>query len=80
MGPVCSKPGVVSFQAIAEIDALSVLDDRPNAADAACHDDEIQLLKQVIQSLPLRCGQVITLRKIYGLSHTTLDAAWKFAF
>jgi RNA polymerase sigma-70 factor (ECF subfamily) len=30
--------------------------------------EDIQLLVQAIQSLPERCRQVFTLRKIYGLS------------
>ena len=34
-----------------------------------CHDQELQLLAAAIQALPARCRQVMTLRKIYGLSH-----------
>ena len=60
---------VISFESIAEMDRLSVLEDRPDAAEAATHEDELQLLKEAIRALPRRCGQVITLRKIYGLSH-----------
>ena len=64
---------VISFEAIADLDRLSVLEDKPDAAGVADHEDEIQLLKEAIQALPKRCGQVVTLRKIYGLSHKEIS-------
>lgn len=51
-----------------EIDPLSVLDDTPGAPERLAHQEDFQLLIEAIQSLPDRCRQVITLRKIYGLS------------
>lgn len=53
---------------VAEIEALSVYDEAPSAADSAAHHQELELLTLAIQSLPARCRQVLTLRKIYGLS------------
>jgi len=51
-----------------EIDPLSVLDEAVGAPDALAHQEDFKLLIQAIQSLPDRCRQVVTLRKIYGLS------------
>lgn len=53
---------------VMEIDPLSVLDDAVGAPEALAHREDFQLLIEAIQSLPDRCRQVITLRKIYGLS------------
>jgi RNA polymerase sigma factor (sigma-70 family) len=58
---------VIGLDPIAETDAPSVLEERPGVADAVCRSQELELLTQAIQSLPDRCRQVLTLRKIYGL-------------
>lgn len=60
---------VVTIDGIAEIGNLSVLEDKPSVADSICHDQELQLLAEAINALPNRCRQVITLRKLHGLSH-----------
>lgn len=60
---------IVSIEGIAEIELLPVFDDRPGVAEAACHDQELQLLAEAIQALPERCRRVLTLRKLHGLSH-----------
>lgn len=60
---------VVSIDGIAEFDRLPVIEDKPSAAEAVSHDQELQLLTEAIQSLPDRCRLVLTLRKIHGLSH-----------
>lgn len=52
----------------AEIDILSVADDQMPVFDALAEAEDLQILIQAIQSLPNRCRQVVTLRKIYGLS------------
>lgn len=53
----------------AEIELLPVLEDRPGVAETVCHDQEVELLAEAIQSLPERCRRVLTLRKLHGLSH-----------
>ncbi len=50
-------------------DAVSrVVDDAIPIPETVAHAGDLQLLTRAIQSLPNRCRQVITLRKIYGLS------------
>jgi RNA polymerase sigma factor (sigma-70 family) len=57
-----------------EIDALSVADDAAGVPDAVAHAEDFQVLVRAIQSLPDRCRQIITLRKIYGLSQKEVAA------
>jgi RNA polymerase sigma-70 factor (ECF subfamily) len=51
-----------------EIDPLSIMDEVNSPPETAALKEEFQHLIQAIQSLPERCRQVMTLRKIYGLS------------
>jgi RNA polymerase sigma-70 factor (ECF subfamily) len=53
---------------LAEIEALSVMDMDAGAPETVARNEELELLTQAIQSLPKRCRQVFTLRKIYQLS------------
>jgi RNA polymerase sigma factor (sigma-70 family) len=51
-----------------EIDALSVADERAGIPEALAQAEDFQILIRAIQALPARCRQIVTLRKIYGLS------------
>ena len=53
---------------------LSVLEDRPDAAESAAASQELEILAEAIRQLPHRCRQVFTLRKIYGLSQREVAA------
>jgi RNA polymerase sigma factor (sigma-70 family) len=55
-------------QGAEEIDALSIVDDVNSPPESLAKEEELQHLIKAIQSLPNRCRQVMTLRKIYGLS------------
>jgi RNA polymerase sigma factor (sigma-70 family) len=55
-------------QGALEVDPLSILDEVNSPPEAMAHKEEFQHLIRAIQSLPERCRQVMTLRKIYGLS------------
>ncbi len=57
-----------------EIDALSVADERVGAPEALAQAEDFQVLIRAIQSLPERCRQIVTLRKIYGLSQKEVAA------
>ena len=54
--------------AITESDTSGVLDEGAAIPDAIARAEDLQLLIHAIQALPDRCRQVLTLRKIYGLS------------
>ncbi len=51
-----------------EVDPLSIVDDVNGPPESVAKEEELQQLIKAIQSLPNRCRQVMTLRKIYGLS------------
>jgi len=53
---------------LADIDVLGVLDESEDVSQAISRSEELELLTEAIQSLPTRCRQIITLRKIYGMS------------
>jgi RNA polymerase sigma-70 factor (ECF subfamily) len=60
---------IVTIESLANIASLPVMEDRPNAAESLCHDQELQLLAAAIQTLPPRCREVVVLRKLHGRSH-----------
>ena len=49
-------------------DPLSIVDEVNCPLESAARIEELEQLKIAIQSLPDRCREIITLRKIYGLS------------
>ena len=57
-----------------EIDALAVADERAGIPEALAQTEDFQILVRAIQSLPERCRQIVTLRKIYGLSQQEVAA------
>lgn len=65
---------IAHFESIAEIGGISVYEDRPTPAETTAHNQELEILTQAIQSLPDRCRQVLTLRKIYGLPQKQIAA------
>lgn len=65
---------IIAFEPVTEIAALPVFEDVPTAADTAARNQELEILTKAIQSLPDRCRQVLTLRKIYGLSQKEIAA------
>jgi len=62
------KESVRATLSLADIDELGVIDDGESVPDVLARSEELEFLTQAIQSLPERCRQVITLRKIYGMS------------
>jgi RNA polymerase sigma-70 factor (ECF subfamily) len=60
---------LISIEPIADLAGLSVLEDKPDAAECVSKQQELDLLAEAVRALPDRCRQVITLRLLYGLSH-----------
>jgi RNA polymerase sigma-70 factor (ECF subfamily) len=65
---------IVPMQPLTEIADLRVYEESPTPAEATSHNQELELLTQALQSLPEKCRQVLTLRKIYGLSQKEIAA------
>lgn len=59
---------VAPFESTGDMLELAIAEDGPSPADTTARRQELELLTQAIQALPERCRQVLTLRKIYGLS------------
>lgn len=57
-----------------DLASLGVLDERPDASEAAASRQEAEIFAAAIRDLPERCRQVFTLRKIYGLSQREIAA------
>lgn len=64
---------IAPFESLRENDHLSVLGDGVPTPDAIARREELELLTQAIQSLPPRCRQALTLRKL-GLAQREIAA------
>ncbi|MBE7537466.1 MAG: sigma-70 family RNA polymerase sigma factor [Opitutaceae bacterium] len=65
---------VTRIDPLTERDFEGILDDRADVAAEVARSQELEMLTQAIQSLPTRCRQILTLRKIYGLSQKEVAA------
>jgi RNA polymerase sigma-70 factor (ECF subfamily) len=65
---------VARAEPLAEIEALSVLEESDGIPETIAHNQELEFLTEAIQSLPERCRQIFTLRKVYGLSQAEIAA------
>jgi RNA polymerase sigma-70 factor (ECF subfamily) len=65
---------VLNFEPLTEIEEWRVLEDMPGIRESVGRKQELEILTQAIQVLPERCRQVLTLRKIYGLSQKQIAA------
>jgi RNA polymerase sigma factor (sigma-70 family) len=68
------RQNIASFEPLTESEETFVYEEAPTPADSTALNQELELLTQAIQSLPERCRQVLTLRKIYGLSQKEISA------
>jgi RNA polymerase sigma factor (sigma-70 family) len=62
------RRNVAVVESLTEWDGQHVLEEARGVSETVSHEQELEILTQAIQSLPERCRQVLTLRKIYGLS------------
>lgn len=59
---------VTRTEPLAENEGQYVLEEGEGIPESIAHNQELALLTEAIQSLPDRCRQIFTLRKVYGLS------------
>jgi len=59
---------VVSIEAVADLDALNIVQDEPGPDRAAIARDELRRLQTALDHLPPRCREAVLLRQIDGLS------------
>ncbi len=65
---------VMREDSLTDFELAGIMDESPDIADAVARSQELELLTLAIQSLPKRCRQILTLRKIYGLSQKEVAA------
>jgi len=65
---------VVPIELVADLEALELLDERGQVEEIVNTHQELALLTAAVASLPARCRQVFTLRKVYGLSQKEIAA------
>lgn len=71
---VIRKERSAPVEALGDLSALSVIDERPDAADALTYHEKISLLSDALAALPDRCREVVYLRKFKGLSQKEVAA------
>ena len=62
----------VSPISVTEMPSSPVMDRGPGVVDIVCSREEIALLVEAIDTLPSRCREIITLRKLQGLSQAAI--------
>ena len=65
---------VAKEDALTETELWGILDESVDVPAAVTRAEELENLTKAIQSLPARCRQILTLRKIYGLSQKAVAA------
>ncbi len=60
---------VIEFKVLEEKEESFVVDSQTDILDHLNKHQELELLNKAIKALPPKCRQVITLRKVEGLSH-----------
>ena len=65
---------VAREDSLTDFELAGIMDESAYIAAAVARSQELELLTLAIQSLPPRCRQIITLRKIYGLSQKEVAA------
>jgi RNA polymerase sigma factor (sigma-70 family) len=63
-----SRRSRVDLVPLAEEEDLPVLENGGGLVESICHQQELTLLAEAIQSLPDRCREVMLLRKVKGMS------------
>lgn len=65
---------IARAEPLVENEALSVLEEADGIPETVARNQELEMLTEAIQSLPDRCRQIFTLRKVYGLSQSEIAA------
>ena len=65
---------IVRIDAVAEIDALGIVDYEPSAERAVSGRQELARVQRLIEALPERCRLIFTMRKIDGLPQKEIAA------
>ncbi|OHE84228.1 MAG: hypothetical protein A3G75_01050 [Verrucomicrobia bacterium RIFCSPLOWO2_12_FULL_64_8] len=70
---VVRRNQVIAIDSIGEMESLLVVEERPDAAETASHDQEIEILHAAIAALPPRCREILQMRRFDRLSHRQIS-------
>jgi RNA polymerase sigma-70 factor (ECF subfamily) len=70
----CRRRQTVRIDAVGDLRDLSVMAPEASAADSAADDNDLSILSAAISALPERCREVVTLRRLSGLTHRQIGA------
>ena len=62
------RPKLIVPTPVTELDDSRIMMDGADVAEQVCTNQEIELLLDAIETLPLRCREIFILRKLHGLS------------
>ena len=65
---------IVAVGDLADIEQRGVLEDKPDAAEILSQAQDLEILREAIQTLPPRCRDIFTLRRLHGLSYKEIGA------
>ena len=63
-----------AVESVGDWDGVAAVDEGLNSADQLCCDEKIELLAAAFVSLPRRCREVMTLRKLNGMPNREIAA------
>jgi RNA polymerase sigma-70 factor (ECF subfamily) len=63
---------VAREEPLVESEAIAVLEEGESIPETIARNQELEILTEAIQSLPDRCRQIFTLRKVYGMSQAEI--------
>jgi RNA polymerase sigma-70 factor (ECF subfamily) len=63
---------LLQAEPLGENESMSVLEESEGIPESIARIQELEILTEAIQSLPDRCRQIFTLRKVYGLSQSQI--------
>ncbi|MEX2045179.1 MAG: RNA polymerase sigma factor [Opitutus sp.] len=69
-----ARAQIIPLSEITENGALSVLGVDDGVVESVCHQQELELLAEAIEALPVRCREVLLLRKIKGVPQREIAA------
>lgn len=68
VGEQIRRSRIVTIEAVADLDALNIVDDEVSAHRRISGQQEVQRLQQILASLPAKCGQAFRMKKFEELS------------
>lgn len=70
---------VRGYETMVQFEDCELMDDKADVRETVVKNQDLQILTLAIQSLPDRCRQIFTLRKVYGMTQREIAAKLKIS-